>query len=164
MDKPLQPSEIPPDDPNMNKYSDLGGGITSVPIVPPEPVQEEDPLEDENDIFHEEILDRDKTRPYDFFLDDETKKKQYTDEPSYADQYSRYPETVRRVGPTMEVFDLSNPSDALEMNKLMAGAQSYNAPRSMLVIVDRQWCDKTSNWKILAQVYKFKYLKILERD
>lgn len=148
-------SEVDPSD----KYLDLGVGITISPDEPLHPSQEEVPDADD----HEEKRDRDLDREYDYLLNDD-KKKQFVDEPCYPDQYARYPETVRRVGPTIQVFDMSKTEDAHELNKIMSGSQNHSAPRSMLAIMDKQWSEKEGSWKILAQVYKFKYLKILERD
>ena len=149
----------PDDDPAM-KFLDLGGGIDTLEEDGPlHPSDEEAPkFEDENP-----ELDRDQQRDYDYILNDD-KKKHFVDEPCYADQYARYPETVKRVGPMIQVFDTSKTDDLHELNKLMSGAQNHSAPRSMVAIMDKQWAEKSDSWKILAQVYKFKYLNILERE
>jgi hypothetical protein len=153
----------------IDTYFDLGGGVAKDPsalhfgqVVPEELLSQEEPSP-EYEYTPESKASRDPARPYDFFLG-EGNQKEYSDDPSYADQYTRYPETVRKVGPLMEVFDLASPDSVLELNKLMAGAQSHHAPRSMVLILDKQWSEKTANWKILAQVYKFKYLKIVEKN
>jgi len=151
-EEPLQEEE-------PNEFLEMGGGIEL------EPVEGEAP----SDIPvqpHEspkEVVDRDITRDYDV-LRDEEKKKQWSTEPCYGDQYQRYPETVRRIGPTLEVFDLSKEADLQTFNTLMAGAQNTAAPRSAVVMLERQWDESNHNWKILAQVLRFKYLKILEND
>lgn len=111
----------------------------------------------------EESKERDIHNNYDI-IKDADKRKHWSDNPSYPDQYTSYPETVRTVGPTVEVFDLDEKEDLHRFNKYMAGQQSTSAPRSYIHIMDKQWDDKKSNWKILAQVTKFKYLKILEKE
>lgn len=153
----------------LDTHFDLGGGVEKDPSalhfgqVSPEDFFHTEEAQSDSGYPEDSRVSRDPTRPYDFFLG-EGNQKEYSDEPSYADQYTRYPETVRKVGPLMEVFDLASPDSVLELNKLMAGAQSHHAPRSMVLIMDKQWSEKTANWKILAQVYKFKYLKIVEKN
>jgi len=142
-------------------FEDLGSG-TEAGDVGENPIHlhpADEPVENPK-----ETRDRDLNRPaYDFLLD-EDKKKQFSKTPSYADQYSRYPETVRTVGPMIRVFDLADANDLTEMNKLMTGFQNHNAPRSVAEIVDKQWDEKTGNWKMLMRVTEFMYLKIIERD
>ena len=147
----------------MGSHLDLGGGVTAIghdealhpseePVHDPNPQSEKGPS-----------VDKDIHRDYDIILDPE-EQKQWSDKPSYADQFLRFPETVRKIGPTMDVFDLADPDDLHRLNMLQAGAASMSAPRSALSISDTKWDEKTSNWKILGQVIQFKYLKILEKD
>jgi hypothetical protein len=159
--------ESGPPEEKYDKFMDLGGGFKIVPDekasgenTTTHPSQQKTPRFSDDE---EEARDRDINREYDYLLNDDNKKT-YLDEPCYADQYARYPETVRRVGPMIQVFNLDAPDDVHELNTLMTGAQNHSAPRSMISIMDKQWSEKTGNWKILAQVYKFKYLNILERD
>lgn len=151
-----QTSEPEPDP--ADKYFDLGGGIDLPKDVPLHPSDEKAKFEDEKP-----ETDRDIKREYNYVLNDD-RKKHFVDEPCYPDQYARYPETVKRVGPMIQVFDTASPDDLHELNTLMSGAQNHSAPRSMVAIMDKQWAEKSGGWKILAQVYKFKYLNILERD
>jgi len=159
--------EVTEEEERLDEYHDIGGGVPAGAgldddTTPLHPSEEKVPnLNPESE--RGPSTDTDINRDYDIILDD-AEKKQWSDKPCYADQYLRYPETVRKIGPTLEVFDLADENDKHKLNTLMAGQQSHSAPRSAVAVEDRKWDEKTSNWKILAQVITFKYLKILEKD
>lgn len=159
-----------PEEANM----DMGGGISVEDSMPndwpddwPQGMHPSDGPSSPNATPEPEsagIVDHDINRPaFDLLLDDD-KQKQWLEKPSYADQYARFPETVRPVGPTFRVFDMSQEADIQQMNALMAGMQNPNCPRSHVAVEDKQWDDKAANWKVLAKVTHFLYLKIIEKD
>lgn len=143
-----------------DRFMNMGAGIHIDPEHTYPKLGEEDK---DATSFDKDKVDRDINRPYDFLLGTD-RKKEFSEEPSYADQHAKYPETVRPVGPMFRVFDLSDETQVQTLNTLSTGYNNTAAPRSMVEIVDKQWDDKTRNWKLLTRVTTFLYLKILEKD
>lgn len=146
-----------PEDP-ADKYLELGSSVrrATVESAPPEPTKE-----DKGDV-------EDKTQspqaPPPVVNEKEEKEKDdsiWSDSPSYEDQYAKYYETTRTRGPFFAVFDLSDPASTLALHALTEKQYPEKAPKVILFEPVRQFCEATSNWKVLMVYNTVQYRKLL---
>lgn len=90
------------------------------------------------------------------------KPAEWNDEPTYTDQLTRYPETVRHLGPFYKSFDLSLPEAAKEYEDFMEKSYPPDAPSIIVINTDKEFSEKSDNWKLLVSYVKVQYRKILE--
>jgi len=85
----------------------------------------------------------------------------WSDTPSYEDQYAKYYETTRTRGPFFAVFDLADPASTLALHALTEKQYPEKAPQVILFEPVRQFCEATSNWKVLMVYNTVQYRKLL---
>lgn len=97
----------------------------------------------------------------------QTPKMNYGDwqeEPSYEDQYLKYPETCKTVGPQIAVYDLSQPEQLEALNTLLSKQAPDTCPRLIVADQEKEFSTTTDNWKILVVYYKVLYRKLISSE
>lgn len=83
----------------------------------------------------------------------------WQDRPCVVDQFTRYPDTVRPGHVEVKIFDLSNPEELKEYNRIISNASS-STPSLAVTAKDTQFSKKTDNWKVLIQIQHYQFLKL----
>lgn len=92
---------------------------------------------------------------------DDTPAGNYTwgDTPTYADQYVKFPDLCRLVGPEMAVFNVTNSEELAKLNVLMAKQNPTSAPG--IVIVNKKENFHEGKWYVLLEYYRVEYKTVL---
>jgi hypothetical protein len=90
------------------------------------------------------------------------KKAEWFSTPTYTDQLSKYPESCRLIGPKFEDFDLAKEGEKERLNTFMSDSLPRSSPAIVVQGTDKQFCEKTGNWKFLVTYYTVEYLRLLD--
>jgi len=90
---------------------------------------------------------------------DEKGDPRWSKEPTFVDQYTKYPGTWRLCPETVAVFDLSIPDQLKAYNDLLARKLPHRAPRVLQVHVDRQFHE--GKFIVCFTYHEVEYKKLL---
>lgn len=79
----------------------------------------------------------------------------WSDTPSFADQYIRYPDLCRLVGPQMAMFNVTEKDQLAELNKMLQKQQPEAAPS--IVIANKKENFHEGKWLVLLDYYRVEY-------
>jgi hypothetical protein len=79
----------------------------------------------------------------------------WADTPSFADQYIRYPDLCRLVGPQMALFNVTEKDQLAELNKMLQKQQPEAAPS--IVIANKKENFHEGKWLVLLDYYRVEY-------
>ena len=91
---------------------------------------------------------------------DDQGRTKWSDKPSLADQYKRYPKTCKEGPIQFKTFDLSQATQLAELNKDMEGAIPPDAPH---IITKLQREFYAGAYHVIMEYRVIKYMKLLER-
>jgi len=83
----------------------------------------------------------------------------WIDTPTFEDQYKRFPETARMVGPVVAVYDAANPEKLKELNALLAKQQPEDAPS--ILIASRKENFHEGKWLMLIEYFRVEYKQLI---
>jgi hypothetical protein len=83
----------------------------------------------------------------------------WSDTPTFEDQYKRFPETTRLVGPIVAVYDAANPEELAEINYLFAKQQPENAPS--IIMASRKENFHEGKWLMLLEYFRVEYKQLI---
>ena len=120
------------------------------------------------------LVDSDKVQPSTItsaHTDSETESKDYKENqdhkgksiwieiPTFEDQYKRFPETTRMVGPMVAVFDVANPEQLRGLNDLLAKQQPDSAPS--IILASRKENFYEGKWLMLLEYFRVEYKQLV---
>lgn len=79
--------------------------------------------------------------------------------PTFEDQYKRFPETTRLVGPIVAVYDAANPEQLKELNALLSLQQPESAPTILLASRKENFHD--GKWLMLLEYFRVEYKQLV---
>lgn len=79
--------------------------------------------------------------------------------PTFEDQYKRFPQSTRLVGPVVAVFDAANAEQLKELNSLLAKQQPEFAPS--LIVASRKENFHEGKWLMLLEYYRVEYKQLI---
>lgn len=79
--------------------------------------------------------------------------------PTFDDQYKRFPQTTRLVGPIVSVFDVANPTQLQELNALLAKQQPEDAPS--IILASRKENFHEGKWLMLLEYFRVEYKQLI---
>lgn len=79
--------------------------------------------------------------------------------PTFEDQYKRFPETTRMVGPVVAVYDAANTEQLKELNALLAKQQPEDAPS--ILIASRKENFHEGKWLMLLEYFRVEYKQLI---
>jgi hypothetical protein len=79
--------------------------------------------------------------------------------PTFEDQYKRFPETTRMVGPMVAVFDVANPEQLKELNALLSKQQPEHAPS--VILASRKENFHEGKWLMLLEYFRVEYKQLI---
>lgn len=79
--------------------------------------------------------------------------------PTFDDQYKRFPQTTRLVGPVVSVFDVANPTQLQELNALLAKQQPEDAPS--IILASRKENFHEGKWLMLLEYFRVEYKQLI---
>ena len=79
--------------------------------------------------------------------------------PTFEDQYKRFPQSTRLVGPVVAVFDAANTEQLKELNALLAKQQPEFAPS--LIVASRKENFHEGKWLMLLEYYRVEYKQLI---
>jgi hypothetical protein len=79
--------------------------------------------------------------------------------PTFEDQYKRFPETTRMVGPVVAVFDVANPEQLKELNALLSKQQPEHAPS--IILARREENFHEGKWLMLLEYFRVEYKQLI---
>jgi hypothetical protein len=79
--------------------------------------------------------------------------------PTFEDQYKRFPETTRMVGPVVSVFDVANPEQLKELNALLSKQQPEHAPS--IILASRKENFHEGKWLMLLEYFRVEYKQLI---
>jgi hypothetical protein len=83
----------------------------------------------------------------------------WIEQPTFEDQYKRFPQTTRLVGPIVVVFDAANPEQLKDLNAFLAKQQPEEAPR--IVIASRKENFHEGKWLMLLEYFRVEYKQLI---
>ncbi len=84
------------------------------------------------------------------------------DEPSFDDQYEKYPSTTRLVGPQLAVFNIADPGQLDALNKLLLKQQPKESPSVVLINKKENFFQGT--WLMSVEYFKIQYKKLISTN
>lgn len=118
---------------------------TPKPPVSPAPPLSRNPADTVDDVYDE--------------VKDEAGASIWSDTPTFDDQYARYRDTCRVVGPQMAVYNITDPTQLNQLN-LMLGKQSpHDAPG--IILLDKKENCHEGKWLVLLEYLRVEYKKLL---
>ena len=82
------------------------------------------------------------------------------DAPSYDNQYKRYPETCRIVGPQLAVYNITETEDLLKLNAMLLKQQPEDAPS--ILIANKKENFHEGKWLVLLEYYRVEYKQLIQ--
>lgn len=79
--------------------------------------------------------------------------------PTFENQYKRFPETTRLVGPIVAVYDAANPEQLKELNTLFSKQQPEEAPSIMIASRKENFHD--GKWLMLLEYFRVEYKQLI---
>ena len=83
------------------------------------------------------------------------------DDPTYDDQFNRWPEHCTTIGPKFKQFDLATQEE--ELNEFILQTLPEGAPSIFVESIEKQFGAASESWKILVIYHKVKYRKLLDK-
>ena len=115
------------------------------PTTPPVPTVPRNPADVVDDVYKE--------------VKDDAGASIWSDTPTFDDQYARYRDTCRVVGPQMAVYNITDPTQLNQLN-LMLGKQSpHDAPG--IILLDKKENCHEGKWLVLLEYLRVEYKKLL---
>jgi hypothetical protein len=118
----------------------LGGGM-HVPMMSTAPEA------DSNDVMEEK---------------DPRGKTVWCDEPTFDDQYEKYPSSCRLLGPQIAVFNIAEASQLHDLNKLLLTQQPKEAPG--IVLINKKENFFQGSWLMSVEYFKVQYKKLISTN
>lgn len=123
--------------------------------IPSETEEEEDPHEKSslNEAIRKEKFKaaRDKSGNY-----------EWSDKPTFENQFTEYPSTYRLIGPKVDVFNLAKKEELNGLNNLLSRQNPETAPEVLVTARDRQ-CHE-GNWTVFVEYFEVEYQKLLRKN
>ncbi|MFN5249780.1 MAG: hypothetical protein ACK5DE_01930 [Bacteroidota bacterium] len=79
--------------------------------------------------------------------------------PTFEDQYKRFPQTTRLVGPAVAVYDAANPEQLKELNALLSKQQPEDAPS--IIVASRKENFHEGKWLMLLEYFRVEYKQLI---
>jgi len=79
--------------------------------------------------------------------------------PTFEDQYKRFPQTTRLVGPVVAVYDAANPEQLKELNALLSKQQPEDAPS--IIVASRKENFHEGKWLMLLEYFRVEYKQLI---
>lgn len=79
--------------------------------------------------------------------------------PTFEDQYKRFPQTTRLVGPVVAVYDAANPDQLKELNALLSKQQPEDAPS--IILASRKENFHEGKWLMLLEYFRVEYKQLI---
>ncbi len=79
--------------------------------------------------------------------------------PTFEDQYKRFPQTTRLVGPVVAVYDAANPDQLKELNVLLSKQQPEDAPS--IILASRKENFHEGKWLMLLEYFRVEYKQLI---
>ena len=79
--------------------------------------------------------------------------------PTFEDQYKRFPQTTRLVGPVVAVYDAANPDQLKELNALFSKQQPEDAPS--IILASRKENFHEGKWLMLLEYFRVEYKQLI---
>lgn len=79
--------------------------------------------------------------------------------PTFEDQYKRFPQSTRLVGPVVAVYDAANPEQLKELNALLSKQQPEDAPS--IIVASRKENFHEGKWLMLLEYFRVEYKQLL---
>lgn len=79
--------------------------------------------------------------------------------PTFDDQYKRFPQSTRLIGPIVAVFDAANTEQLKELNALLSKQQPESAPS--LIIASRKENFHEGKWLMLLEYFRVEYKQLI---
>lgn len=86
-------------------------------------------------------------------------KSVWTNTPTFEDQYKRFPQTTRLVGPVVAVYDAANPDQLKELNVLLSKQQPEDAPS--IILASRKENFHEGKWLMLLEYFRVEYKQLI---
>jgi len=86
---------------------------------------------------------------------------EWSDKPTYTDQYHKYPETCRKGPPMMAVFVITDAAGLKECNALLARSAPAQAPG--IVVDDLTKEHHEGSWSVFMRYRKVSYKKLIKQ-
>lgn len=80
-------------------------------------------------------------------------------EPTFEDQFKRFPDTARMVGPIVSIFNVTEPSELASLNALMAKQQPDGAPT--VIIASKKENFYEGKWLMLLEYFRVEYKQLI---
>jgi len=107
-----------------------------------------------------EIIPKDEVDDSDFKEERDPKGKTiWVTTPTFEDQYKRFPESTRLVGPVVAVFDAANPDKLKELNALLSKQQPEDAPS--IILASRKENFHEGKWLMLLEYFRVEYKQLI---
>lgn len=135
---------------DATKAHPSGGHLGMVNEEPPEP-------EDKPKIKTETQVTADAPTPEDDL--DEKGAPVWGDTPTFKDQYAKYPNTCRLIGPQMAVFDVTDEGQLSKLNKLLALQRPEEAPGIIVVTKEKNFHE--GKWLVLLEYFRLEYKHLI---
>jgi hypothetical protein len=79
--------------------------------------------------------------------------------PTFEDQYKRFPQSTRLVGPVVAVFDAASTEQLRELNNLLSKQQPEFAPS--ILIASRKENFHEGKWLMLLEYFRVEYKQLI---
>lgn len=83
----------------------------------------------------------------------------WTAEPSFDDQYTKYPNFCRLVGPQVAIYDLTSQDQLNSLNKMLLKQQPTDAPS--IVVISKKENFYEGKWLVVLEYYNVEYKKLI---
>lgn len=83
----------------------------------------------------------------------------WIDTPTFEDQYKRFPQSTRLIGPVVAVFDVANADQLKELNALLSKQQPEAAPS--IILAHRKENFHEGKWLMLLEYFRVEYKQLI---
>ena len=87
-------------------------------------------------------------------------KVSWVDTPTFENQYKRYPETCRLVGPQLSVFNITEAEEMMQLNSMLLKQQPEEAPS--ILIASKKENFHEGKWLVLLEYYRVEYKQLIQ--
>lgn len=81
------------------------------------------------------------------------------DTPTFDDQYTKYPDLCRLVGPEVAIFDIINTAELDKLNTMLKKQNPQSAPA--IVLANKKENFHEGKWYVLLEYYRVEYKTVL---
>lgn len=118
---------------------------TPKPPISPTPPLPRNPADVVDDVYNE--------------VKDDTGASIWSDTPTFDDQYARYRDTCRVVGPQMAVYNITDPTQLNQLNLMLGKQAPHDAPG--IILLDKKENCHEGKWLVLLEYLRVEYKKLL---